>query len=224
MDKDRQIRFLIPPFFLLAALLWGAYLSGQLYPFIHALDQGSEGTALKLGLSMLGIVGLTTLPVGYAIGVITILTLRFLGLCRLSPGLHHSYEMPLSEVAVGKIRLLLGASKIDPKLDLCVCAAFDHAYVHSKIHDWQVRRWNAFNIAAQCVTALLLSVPFAHAFHIQVFSCLVWRWWVTIAVFIGLFVWQSAWTWRECRLMFEFSAEVPTIQRPKSSIRARSQE
>ncbi len=29
MDQDRQIRFLIPPFFLLVSILWGAYLSGR---------------------------------------------------------------------------------------------------------------------------------------------------------------------------------------------------
>jgi len=219
MDKNRQIRFLIPPFFLLAALLWGAYLSGQLYPFIHALDQGNEGTALKLGLSILGVVGLTTIPVGYAIGVITIMALRFLGLIGLSPGLHHSYEMPLTKDDIGRIRRLLRASEsdVDEKLDLCVCAAFDHAYVNPKIHDWQLRRWNAFNISAQCVTALLLSVPFAHAFHVQVFSCSVWKWWFTITAFIGLFIWQAAWTWQESRKMFEFSSKVPTVRRPSRS-------
>ena len=78
MDKDRQIRFLIPPFFLLGALLWGAYLSGQLNPFLLAMDQGNDTGALKLGLSILGIVGFATIPVGYAIGVITIMTLRVL--------------------------------------------------------------------------------------------------------------------------------------------------
>ena len=34
MDLDRQIRFVIPPFFLFASLLWGAHLAGcDLSPF-----------------------------------------------------------------------------------------------------------------------------------------------------------------------------------------------
>ncbi len=30
MDKDRQIRMLVPPFFMLASVLWGAYLGADL--------------------------------------------------------------------------------------------------------------------------------------------------------------------------------------------------
>src|ERR1035438_7733383 len=85
-----------------------------------------------------------------------------LGVFRLSPGCHHNFELPVSDLAMRKIWGLLGVSGIDSSLDLCVASAFDHAYVKREVHDWQVRRWNAFNIAAQCVTSFLVSIPFAH--------------------------------------------------------------
>ncbi|MGA7339282.1 MAG: hypothetical protein WBE72_06115 [Terracidiphilus sp.] len=217
MDKDRQIRFLIPPFFLLAALLWGAYLSGQLYPYLQPTAQGNDAATVRLDVSILSILGIATLPVGYFIGVVTIMALRVLGFCHLFPGVHHSYELPMSDEVLNKVREHLGASTIARTLDFCAACAFDHAHVRPEIHNWQVRRWNAFNISSQCITALSISVPLAHAFHIQVFAWQVWKWWVSITALIGLFVWQSAWTWLECRRMFEFSAETSMMLRPQLS-------
>jgi hypothetical protein len=218
VDRDRQIRLLIPPFFLLAALLWGAYLNGQLSPYLHAAGQGNDAGALRTGISILGIIGVATLPVGYAIGVVTIAFLKCPGIRRMFPP-HYNYEMPVSDDAMTRIWAHLRTSGRQD-LNLCASSAFDHAYVRPEIHDWQVRRWTAFHISAQCSTALVLSVPFALAFHIQVFKWTdwkVWMWWASIVALIGMFVWNSVRVWRECYKMYELAAQVDSMLRPKLS-------
>lgn len=45
MDEPRQIRFLVPPFFFFAALLWGAHLDPQV-ELANLLDPDSLGALL----------------------------------------------------------------------------------------------------------------------------------------------------------------------------------
>jgi hypothetical protein len=210
MDKDRQIRFLIPPFFLVASLLWGAYLSGQL----------NNDWTPRLAISTLGVIGVSALPVGYAIGVLTIAALRglwrVLWLCRVVP--NKSYELPLSKVAIEKLWGLLDCSLVrQSRLDLCAAAVFDHAQLKPRIHEWLIRRWNAFNISSQCVAAMLLSIPMAHALHIHIFAWALWRWWASIAVLVVVFVYQAYSAWRDTRNMFDFAVEAPTAVRSRTA-------
>ena len=72
LDKDRQIRMLISPLFLIASIVWEAYLSGDLGQFFHATTANAESASLKTVLSILGVVGVGKLPVGYAMGVLTL--------------------------------------------------------------------------------------------------------------------------------------------------------
>jgi len=79
MDNDRRIRFIVPPLFLLASLLWGACVDPaigwaglhDLLPedFLRTLD-----TVELLGLLAGG--GLVLFPLGYIIGTLAYVVLR----------------------------------------------------------------------------------------------------------------------------------------------------
>jgi len=72
MDQDRQIRFVIPPFFLLGSMLWGAFVgSVDLSPLV------APDTAKEL-LGLLAATAVAILPLGFLISTISILLIRLL--------------------------------------------------------------------------------------------------------------------------------------------------
>jgi len=208
VDKDRQIRMLIPPFFLLASVLWAAYLSGDLGIFLHSpkaqlttvkdSDDAlrDEIATVKTVLSVVAVAGVATLPLGYAIGV---LTLTILGIFSpLFP--QRAFDVPVSDKGMKSIWGKLGFSEKEPKNRARYgVAVFDHYLLKTPIHDWLFRRWSAFLIASQCVLALALSIPFAHALHIHM-TC---KWLFTVVGVMAVFVWQARTAWREAYQMFE---------------------
>jgi hypothetical protein len=217
LDKDRQIRMLIPPFFLAASVLWAAYLSGALYPFLHVGEHGNDAGSLRLVLSMFGVVGVSTLPLGYAISALWITILRAWPASSLFPQ-HRHYEMPISNQALGEVWLILGVSR-SLRLDSSAVAAFDHALLEPRIHDWLARRWNSFNISTSCITALLLSWPLGRALHLPVLTLGMWRWWLLILFLVAVFVWRSVESWREVKRMFDLVVHVRQFVRPEGSRR-----
>ena len=202
MDKDRQIRLLIPPFFLLASVVWEAYLSGDLWQYLHTATATSDFASLKTVLSILAVVGVATLPVGYAIGVLTLCLLRLISLFHFFP--QGTYEVPISERAMSKISQRLKLSEGPQKSPLCAAAVFDHALLRSSIHEWLFRRWTTFNICTQCAMALFLSYFLGHALHIQSTP----KWLLMIIAAIGIFICQAVTSWKETRSMFDFVADL----------------
>ena len=69
MDQDRQIRFAIPPFFLLASLLWGAHLGGRDLTPILKPDTAKEV------LGLLGAAVVAIIPMGFRISSLSIILL-----------------------------------------------------------------------------------------------------------------------------------------------------
>ena len=205
MDKDRQIRLLIPPFFLLASVVWEAYLSGDLWQYLHTATATSDFASLKTVLSILAVVGVATLPVGYAIGVLTLCLLRLISLFHFFP--QGTYEVPISERAMSKISQRLKLSEGPQKSPLCAAAVFDHALLRSSIHEWLFRRWTTFNICTQCAMALFLSYFLGHALHIQSTP----KWLLMIIAAIGIFICQAVTSWKETRSMFDFVADLDVV-------------
>ncbi len=72
MDQHRQIRFLIPPFFLYASILWWGYID----PKLHCQLAASVGGNLRDVLPILAAVGAATLPLGFSIGTFGVLILK----------------------------------------------------------------------------------------------------------------------------------------------------
>src|SRR6266566_3735207 len=93
MDQDRKIRFAIPPFFLIASLLWGAHLGSR------DLSQIFKRETAK----MLGLLAATTVvivPVGFLISTISVtLLLRGLALIAGTP----TYEAVLSDSTLERV-------------------------------------------------------------------------------------------------------------------------
>jgi len=199
---------LVPPFFMLASVLWGAYLGADLNSLLH-IPTGTEPASVKSVLAVLA-VGAATLPAGYAIGAVTIFALRVL-LRRLFP--LRSYEIPIAPRAMTEIRRRLHVPTTMTS-NLCAAATFDHVQLHPWIHDWLLRRWNSFNISVQCVTALLLSIPLGLAFHVNFWQLNMWVWWATTIGLSVVLVSNAVVARRECRMMFDFSVDVPAALRP----------
>jgi hypothetical protein len=211
---------LIPPFFLLASVLWAAYLSGDLGAFLHPpqahvatvkdADDGlrDEVGTIKSVLSVIAVAGVATLPLGYAIGVLTLIILGFFS--PLFP--QRAFDVPVSDEGMKAIWGKLGLSEKEPKKRARYGAAiFDHYLLKKPAHNWLFRRWSAFLIASQCVLALALSIPFAHALHIHI-TC---KWIFTVAGVIALFVWQARTAWSEAYQMFELVTSVDGLSRDR---------
>lgn len=220
MDKDRQIRMLIPPFFLLASVLWAAYLSGDLGAFLHpyqsssaavksANDEHQDDVAtIKSILSVVAVAGVATLPVGYGIGVLTLTILGFFS--RFFP--QRAFDVPISDEGMKAIWDKLGFAKEEPRGPARYAAAvFDHYLLKKPIHEWLFRRWSAFLIASQCVLALGISIPFTHAVHVH----MTWKWLVTVVGMMGVFVWHACNAWRETHDMFELVTSVGDLSHPE---------
>jgi len=198
---------LIPPFFLLASVVWEAYLSGDLWQYLHTTTATADVAYLKTVLSVLAVVGVATLPVGYAIGVLTMCLLRVISLFPLFP--QGTYEVPISKRSLAKIRQRLGVSEDSEKSALCAAAVFDHAVLQPSMHEWLFRRWGTFNICSQCAMALFLSYFLGHALHIQPTR----KWLLTIISGIGIFIWQAVTSWKEAYRMFDFAVDLDVVIR-----------
>ena len=160
MDQERQIRFLIPPFFFYSSLLWGIYWSDPVHLNWHELIKGDL-------LLYIGIMAASALPLGYLIGTITVLSLKIFSLI-----IGHNYEalfslktlLSMSETIQKKIieedyQKLSRFQKM--RIELNTAVVFDHElhYNNSKgTHEWVMRRWNAVNISFNSITALLFAI------------------------------------------------------------------
>jgi hypothetical protein len=210
MDKDRQIRMLIPPFFLIAAVLWGAYLSGDLYGYLHSAQASDSAASLKSVLSILAVGGVATLPIGYAIGILTILFLKLFALLGLFP--HRAYDVPISKQALQKIWQKLRVPEGAKKTPLCAASLFEFVLLRPQVHSWLFRRWTSFNISTQCAMAMLSSCLVAKAICIRP-PC---EWWLTIMFFVCVFIVHAIISWREVYHMINLAVDLPVTMRPKA--------
>jgi hypothetical protein len=193
MDQDRQIRFAIPPFFLFASLLWGAYLAHR------DLSPIFKPEAAKEVLGVLAAAAVAIIPVGFLISTLSVMLLRLLALVARTP----TYEAVLEDSALEHIWSQLKSTQAkDKKLTLYAAATFDHELLQAGIRTWLLRRWNSFNVATHSIVALLLAHVLAPIFAIPQ----VCTWWVsTVALVAVLFV-NALCAWRETMRMIEFQS------------------
>jgi hypothetical protein len=222
MDQDRQIRFLIPPFFLYASVLWWAFLD----PHLHCWLVATAGGGTKEILPLAAAVGGLTIPVGYSIGTLAMF-LNWLGFLLFKPG--QTFEAYASDVCFRDILRLTRsggypADQRRPNL-LYAVATFDHELLPEKTHKWIERRWISFNVAFGSAIAIIISFAIVLVRSIRTWpfnpscgateqqwleaaawSCAKW-WWLGINVgLLILLFWAARKAWRETMGMIEFQS------------------
>jgi hypothetical protein len=74
------------------------------------------------------------------------------------------------------------------------------------VHQWLVRRWNAFSIGATSVAGLLLSLAIGNwMFSIS----LRWEWWAPVGLLLATCFYVACCAWRDGRRMAAFMAQMP---------------
>lgn len=201
MDQERRIRFLIPPLFFIASLVWGLARDGDTgLQNVIGLEFQTMTTQQVLGLVAGG--GVAVVALGFFFGTITVFLLR------IAFGLRgRYYEVVLPDDALERVwdRLGVSAEKRTKQNELFAGATFDHEILKKKsegIHSWMMRRWSTFNISAistiALTTSLLAGLFFDIAMNVE---------WVLPALLtIGLLVWSAFVAWRDTMRMAEFQA------------------
>ncbi len=195
IDQERQIRFLYPPFFLMASILWGLYLDpnrrlSDLVPTTTPLNT-NELIGLIAGGSVIIVAS------GFLIGAASILSLRLIFFVF---GRRH-YEVGVSARGLNRIWKQLHTKEPYRTQDaLFTIATFDHEILPKSIHDWVARRWSAFNISAHSCTALILAPIIGSRLSIAVGT----EWLVTTAIIWAILALNAIFAWRDTMGMIEF--------------------
>jgi hypothetical protein len=226
LDEDRQIRFLIPPFFLYASLLWWAFID----PYLHCWLGDIAGGGLKELLTLAATAGAVTLPLGYSIGTLGMWLLQFLFLWSKPRQMYEAYAKP----ECFRIILRETTARDDPTDAsrpglLYGMATFHHELLPEQTRKWVERRWTSFNLAFNSALAMTISLvivavrafytwPFdpycgtsekqwqvAAGWHPFILGQKFW-WFSTNALLIWLFIWAARKSWHETMDMIDFQA------------------
>jgi len=183
MDEDRRIRFLVSPLLFFASLSWGLLRDAT-----RNLGDILPGLGLKLEklpdlIALIAGGGIAVFTVGYVIGTTTYVLLRlaFIVAARFGYG-SGSHEITLSDEVLRLVWGRIGAPGEPDRTKMFFAGStFDHDVLqeeHKGVHQWIVRRWNAFSVAATSVTGLLLSLLAGIALRVR----LTRGWWMPVVV------------------------------------------
>ena len=247
MDQFRQIRFLIPPFFLLLSTVLGIYYhlkSISPAPITIMLDFFKDKGTVEI-LAVFITAGVSSIALGFFVGTLSIVFLtiivylirillfvlthiplikRFKKLTMwkyIFQGTTH--EAIISTDAFARILTRFNfrdskrtntRAKVKKFLPwkLYVVATFDHRFLLEEsrgVHEWLLRRWNAFNISLHSVFALIL--PPTVAYFLAISSCWVeWRIWIwSIALPLSI---NAIIAWWQSMKMIDFQSRLSPPQ------------
>lgn len=199
MDKEREIRFLYPPFMLIISLLVGLYFDHKksivdLIPQLSKSDKISELIILLIGGSIF------ILVLGFIIGIISVNILRLIFFVikkrNFAPvdSLKNEAYNRISEI------LLPENIKITVKQRFYAGVSYDFTIIPKRVHEWLVRRWNSFNVSINSFVALLISILLAFVFDINISLE-----WIIFILVIGFFlIMNGIYSWFETLRMLEF--------------------
>jgi hypothetical protein len=203
MDEDRRIRFLVAPTLFIASLLWGAWSDdGWRYGMV-AIFKNPDWPQV-IGTIAGG--GLAVFVGGYVIGTWTHFVLRII--FQLRPerwGKSRFHEVAMSDGMFERVWERVGNGNPDRSQELFAGVAFDHGVIrekHKGIHEWLVRRWNGFNIAASSFWAIVFSISFGLAIGVPISPA----WGVPAILLAGILLCVMCWSWRDTMGMLEFMA------------------
>jgi hypothetical protein len=125
----------------------------------------------------------------------------------------HSHEAALSIEGLGRIRNIVGYRFPEAQGDaLFLAATFDHSKLHESLHNWLLRRWNAFNVNSSIVSALMLAILAGWRLGIHVGA----EWVLTSLVVGGVFAAMAWWAWHDTMGMLEFQAKL--MSKPNADV------
>lgn len=197
IDPERKIRFLYPPFFLLASLLLGLYFDpnrslNDILPIM-----GSDWIKVIVGALIGG--GLIVIVAGFFIGTISLCILRL----AFKVFGKRQHEAVLSQGCLEQIWKQLHATGAPcQNQTLYAAATFDHELLPKGIHDWLTRRWNAFNISVNSGVAFALALIIGKVLSIDIGI----EWCVTSVIVAGFLTWSVILAWRDTMGMIEFQS------------------
>jgi len=203
LDQLRELRFLVPPFFFLASVAWGAYVDlGS--KFVEAMVKFKDVQTIVIAG-----VGAATIPFGFLIGVISIFFLRLF----LRRPVRQRWDVAHSESTVDAMWSALGLRR-ERRLDMQAVSTFDRT-LNKEILDWLVRRWTSFLVSVNSITALVLAQ-----------GCLLWErirfgahsaWGgshLAVAVLIcALLLYNARVAWDDTKGMGELQARIASSKR-----------
>jgi hypothetical protein len=203
MDQNRQIRFLIPPFFLWGALFLANYLYG--FNIFRGLSSSQNDRILEIAAGLAAL----TIPMGFFIGAISLLLLySFSILVSIIKRKRWNYEAAISDEACKRIWQELEV-EVGQKFDLgkrfYISATFDHSILDKGINEWIMRRWNAFNLHIHCATALLLAIGFCWWFPSSK-TAERWHYIILIGAVIIILTVNAVIAWLQTMKMIEFQS------------------
>jgi hypothetical protein len=209
MDEDRKIRFLVAPILFVASLLVGALLDQNAR---HALDELLNKLDLSKSIGLIIGGGALVFAAGYAIGTFTQFVLRLI--FRFRPhswGKSRFHEVALSDKSLEQVWGLIGAPPGKPERyrsqELFAGVAFDHGFLRKDwegVHQWLFRRWNGFNIAANSISALVLSLLVGPWIGVPREP----TWVLSVAAFGLILLCMAILAWRDTMHMLEFMARL----------------
>ncbi len=202
MDAERQIRWLIAPFFFYCNLILGAWLSDCCFvQRILCMEAETTTAVIALGIAM-------TLPLGYFLGSVSIVILKGLfWLCNLGKNNPNRYDACFEMETWTKIeeKLHITNSSVTKKNSLFAAASFDHGTIVEGVHKWIARRWNAFNTAMNCAVAIIasfISIPLFDSI------CFSWSWLITCILTLWVLGCLAFVAWKETMGMIEFQTKI----------------
>ncbi len=187
MDNNRQIRFLIPPFFLVSSLLLGAYL-----PEKEILKILPEIKELEKLIAVIATAGVIIIAAGFLIGVVSVTIMRLISLF-IRFDLKGKYDAPYTVRDIERIWSKLRVhDDIKPGSNNIIYAisTFQNTVVEERVQHWLGRRWNAFHVSIHSAIALLLAYAIAPMLDIR-FTCCWLLFTLPITAFLSVNGWMA---------------------------------
>ena len=219
MDEARTIRFYVAPVLFLMSLIWGAWFDPTTKQHIAEHLKQVDDLSKLIGFVAGG--GFIAFAFGYIIGTLTYAVLRLFFCLKACCGGSRYHEAGFSHSALENIWLRTGhpgAKDLKQELEqeLSAVVVFDFGIIREKyigVHEWLVRRWNAFNIGATSITGLLLSFAIGHWMLCISFSR---AWLVPVGIFLIPCFCVACFAWHDGRRMVAFMAQMPAeLLRPR---------
>ena len=207
MDEERKVRFIVAPLLFLASMAWGVAWDRchTLSDLIPGLTVKSENAYQLIALLMGS--GVAVFALGVIIGTTSYAVLRaFFWLRSRATGRVCFHEFTCDDKTFELMwRQIRANGTLERSKTLYVGVTFDFDELRTKhlgVHQWIIRRWNAFSIAVSSLMALFWS--FVVSLWLGV--ALTDRWFWPVGIVTLCFIYIACTAWRDAMGMASFQA------------------